>query len=260
MAEDDLDRNTTAPSGVEEDDEGDTDGVRMDVANMSRLPMLTARQRQVLGKVNALEAHMERTARSIRRRIANRLDETPAHRNSHLRLFCTHHHHRHTHTSTGSTKEGQERWTLVVEGRLLVGHLDHASAAQDGGRTLTEDRSTDRTSYRGISEREGDAPPEPILFTHFFNRAKITFQTIYRNCPASTSIITTATSLNHNNTTPSSTPASNHSHNKAAAEADAAWVMQQPQEKEEPKKTPRSRRQQQQQKAQKAEAALRKKK
>jgi len=184
---------------------------------------------------------MDESALRKRRRLANLLDETPTHRRSRLRLFCTHSVLPPQPASPGPTpgpstgdpskpeekdpivipaavpkSPSAETWKLLVEGKLLVGHLDHKSAAKveeeaaeaagidpnhiaQTGISGTEGvggapnlnnpagadaqqplvRSTDRTQYRGISEKEGDEPVHPILFTHFFDKVSVVFQTIY---------------------------------------------------------------------------------
>jgi hypothetical protein len=88
-------------------------------------------------------------------------------------------------------------FTLVIEGKLLVGHLDHASAdtveqeaaaearlqMEEDEKTAADDlliRSTDRTLYRGKSENEGDVPVDKIQFTHFFDKLNVKLQSIFQ--------------------------------------------------------------------------------
>jgi len=202
------------------------------------------RERQWL-RLEDLEQRIDESAMRKRRRLANLLDETPTHRRSRLRLFCTHSilppqpapsppapvtgqsssdpskskPEQATPSVTPDVSKtpskSNETWKLLIEGKLLVGHLDHKSAAkveQEAAEAAGVDpasvaqsgvpgndtgvvpntsnpagadaqplvRSTDRTQYRGISEKEGDEPVHPIVFTHFFDSMSVTFQTIYQ--------------------------------------------------------------------------------
>jgi hypothetical protein len=151
-----------------------------------------------------------------RRRVSNLLDNIGTHRQSHLRLFVTHH---ETDKSSAASNQGdaetpekqqqqQHKWTLVIEGKLLVGHLDHqsvdnvekearekalmmhgestapttAAASSHESSSYSSElltRSTDRTGYRGKPE-EGELDVEPIEFTHFFDKMTVQLQTIYQ--------------------------------------------------------------------------------
>ena len=145
----------------------------------SRLETLWKDHERRWRRLEDLERRMDECAMRKRRRIANLLDETSTHRRSRLRMFVTH----------------RPDFTLVIEGKLLVGHLDHASAeavereaAAEARLQMEEDevtdelliRSTDRTLYRGKSENEGDVPVEKIHFTHFFNKMTVSLQTIFQ--------------------------------------------------------------------------------
>jgi hypothetical protein len=142
-------------------------------------------------RADDLEKRIDEFAIRQRRRIASLLDQTPNYRQSHLRLFVTH---------QCDSDSIEPNWTLVVEGKLLVGHLDHQSAAKveeaalrkaresgavkaaiaDPTLSLTPlARSTDRSQYRSVGEREED-PVEAIYFTHFFDYVKVDFQTVFQ--------------------------------------------------------------------------------
>jgi len=93
----------------------------------------------------------------------------------------------------------------VIEGRLLVGHLDHERANTiereaddiaekvDGGHSQSDEkgeggdvstniapRSADRQVNRMIYDRKGEEPITPIKFTHFFGRISVSFQSFQR--------------------------------------------------------------------------------
>ena len=148
-------------------------------SSCSRLEALWADYERRSRRIDDLERRMDENARRKRRRIANLLDEIPTHRRSHLRVFVTH----------------NSNFTLIIEGRLLIGHLDHASveaveqkAAEEARLQVEEDetsndmliRSTDRTLYRGKSENEGDVPVDKIQFTHFFDKLHVSMQTVFQ--------------------------------------------------------------------------------
>ena len=170
----------------------------------SRIPQIWAHFNAQLDRIDELEKGLNEHANRARRRIAGVLDQTPPHRRSHLRMFVTH-----------KYDKILSKWTLVVEGKLLIGLLDHRSAAmveRDGalskGRLTRKEsqgtskpmpisdilptattnpdfaaelqaRASDRNQYRSVGEQE-ENPVEPVLFTHFFEKLGVTFQTIYQ--------------------------------------------------------------------------------
>ena len=127
-------------------------------------------------RLDDLERNMEEAVVRKRRRIANLLDEMPSFRKSHLRLFIS-------HRIINSIEQSYE---IIVEGKLLVGHLDHKRAkevddALFGGLVNPEVDPTDRSQYRGgISERESDTPVEPIHFTHLLDQFKAIIYTVWQ--------------------------------------------------------------------------------
>ena len=125
----------------------------------------------------------------------------PSYRRSTVRMFVTHQFDRYS-----------GMWTLVIEGKLLIGNLDHVSAAKvdkegvmsvrqhDSEKTIKShshvnaasttspnmaSTTLDRNQYRIGGEEE--EPVEPILFTHLFDKLEVTFRTIYQPRSASTS-------------------------------------------------------------------------
>jgi len=146
----------------------------------SRLEALWADHERQTRRLEDLERRLDENARRKRRRIANLLDEVSVFRRSHLRVFVTH----------------NKNFTLIIEGKLLVGHLDHTSmkavereAAEEARMQMEEEdvnsndmlvRSTDRTLYRGKSENEGDVPVDKVHFTHFFDKLHVTLQTVFQ--------------------------------------------------------------------------------
>jgi chromatin remodeling complex protein RSC6 len=144
-------------------------------SSSSRLEALWEDHERCTRRIEELERRLDENARRKRRRIANLLDEVPVHRRSHLRVFLTH----------------NKNFTLCIEGKLLIGHLDHLSAtafdenAGAEGRSIHEDddalaRSSDRVPYRGKDQNEGDVPVEKIMFTHFFDKLHVNMQTVFQ--------------------------------------------------------------------------------
>lgn len=93
------------------------------------------------------------------------------------------------------------KWNLVIEGKLLTGHLDHEAAdiieeeakvraEKDGRRHLTQSSmvvdtaemtSRERAATRFMHDREGEEPVVPINFSHFFDRISVSFQTFQKD-------------------------------------------------------------------------------
>ena len=93
----------------------------------SQLPHLLHQYQRYLHRIDALEQKLEETVTAKRQRAAGLLEIIPTHRSSHLRLFVTHHVDETTTTTTTSSKVNRgddavkkQKWTLVLEGRLLV--------------------------------------------------------------------------------------------------------------------------------------------
>jgi hypothetical protein len=186
-------------SSEEEEEEGLTkEEIEEMIKPQSRLPAIWAQHNKQLDQIDDLEKRLDEQASRSRRRLASMIDQTPTHRRSHLRLFVTH-----------KYDSEQSKYTLVMEGKLLVGLKDHASAAtveQEGAHAIvkatepapsplaaaaaaraeadaalasTSTSKSDRNQYRSVGEKE-EEPVEPVIFTHFFDKVVIRFQTIYQ--------------------------------------------------------------------------------
>jgi hypothetical protein len=168
----------------------------------SRIPMIWETFFHRMERIDQLEKRIEKHISRKRRRILNILEQLPSHRRSTVRIFVTHQFDRYAGI-----------WTLVIEGKLLIGNLDHASAARVNKegvmsvRVETEDdhceskskdaKDTSSTSHAMKSPStiaasltpdrhqykigaEEEDPVEPITFTYLFDRVDVTFRTIYQ--------------------------------------------------------------------------------
>ena len=99
---------------------------------------------------------------------------------------------------TETTKSN--KWNLIIEGKLLIGHLDHeraqfmerglkTKAIKEGRRYVTHSEmvvnteqmtSRERAATRFMHDREGEERVVPILFSHFFDRVSVSFQTFQK--------------------------------------------------------------------------------
>ena len=137
----------------------------------SSLDFIWKNHKSKMKRIEELESKVEEGVRAKRRRATALLTELPAFRKSHLRIFLTH-----------SCVESDGTFKLLLEGKLLIGHLDHASANEldQSFPPCVEVDPNDRNQYRGgMSEREADEKVVPIHFTHFFEAATFTFTTKY---------------------------------------------------------------------------------
>jgi hypothetical protein len=149
-------------------------------------------------RMEALEQKMEEAVMRKRRRIANLLDEMPSFRKSHLRLFISHKEKEEAASTTADTADAAvtsnsgKHFEISIEGKLLIGHLDHIRAkevddALYGGQVNPDVDPSDRSQYRGgISERESDTPIEPIQFTHFLDQFQADLYTVWQPIPETT--------------------------------------------------------------------------
>jgi SWIB/MDM2 domain len=155
---------------------------------------------QQMERIDLMEKRIEEHISRKRRRIQNILEQMPSFRRSTVRMFVTHQFDKYS-----------GMWTLVVEGILLIGNLDHVSAAQvekegvlstRGNETTNEaDKESkgdissktntlgasltpDRNQYKIGAEEED--PVEPIIFTRLFDKVEVTFRTIYQPRTAAT--------------------------------------------------------------------------
>ena len=100
----------------------------------SRLEELWADHEHQWLQLENLECHLDENARQKHQRIANLLNETPTHRRSQMQIFVLH----------------KSNFMLIIEGKLLIGHLDHTSvdameqeAAAEACLQLEEDEMAD---------------------------------------------------------------------------------------------------------------------
>ena len=163
------------------------------IAMSSQVPAIWQRFFQQMDRIDQLEQQIEEHVSRKRRRIQNLSEQMPSHRHSNVRVFCTH-----------QFEPYSGIWTVVVEGKLLIGNLDHASAAKVDKEGVLSVRDTDQTdeqtklSQKSKSTAAGDTnsntpnrndykiqaeeekPVEPVLFTHLFDKVEVSFRTIYQ--------------------------------------------------------------------------------
>ena len=114
----------------------------------SQLPQIWSYFLQKLDRIDELERRVVERTRKSRRRILNGLEQRQVwqkYRRSHVRLFVTHHFQRKTGI-----------WTLVLEGKLLIGNLDH----QNANLVDTKGVMTQRTSTSSSSSQEESSNDE----------------------------------------------------------------------------------------------------
>jgi chromatin remodeling complex protein RSC6 len=83
----------------------------------SRVPEIWSSFFRELHKIERMEMRVNEHVSRSRRRIMNLLEQTPSHRRTHLRMFVSH-----------FFDKFKGIWTLAIEGKLLVGNLDHVNA------------------------------------------------------------------------------------------------------------------------------------
>jgi hypothetical protein len=176
----------------------------------SRIPMIWETFFHQTGRIDQLEKRVEEHISRKRRRVQNILEQLSSHRRSTVRIFVTHQFDRYSGI-----------WTLVIEGKLLIGNLDHANAAKvnEEGVMSVRVEKEDEKNYRSKSTdtmstshsmrsasavavsltpdrhqykigAEEEDPVEPIIFTHLFDRVDVTFRTIYQPRTAVTTSFT----------------------------------------------------------------------
>ncbi|KAL7522666.1 hypothetical protein ACHAWX_007361 [Stephanocyclus meneghinianus] len=194
----------------------------------SSLPDIYESHRGILQRLDDLESRLASRVAAHRRRATNFLEETPTHRRTHMRIFVSHRvddqssHATQRETKVTSTavpnqapkggkdfsallsaaaahhvlpqKKSIRKWTLVVEGGLLIKHLDHESAKEvdrrwdsdlpilgqvdekcaDDSLRATKSEIPQREQWQGgRTDRENDVTIEPLLFTHLFDRIEV---------------------------------------------------------------------------------------
>lgn len=149
-------------------------------------------------RIDGLEQRIDARAVAARRRMASILDEGGSNvrgtRLTHARLHVSHS-YTPVVTAAGAMaalmqkppadgshsvvrKPSPAIWTLHLEGRLLVDHLDHASAVQYDQKTGYTAPTDDLDRSRG-EEEESDKQQRALKFTHFFDKVAVTFQTVF---------------------------------------------------------------------------------
>jgi len=145
--------------------------------------------RDRIRRIDDLEERVDARAVRARRRIATVLENRArnSHRRSHLRLWVTH--------SLVEKKEPpppfdpltvlppqppKQEWRLLIEGKLLVGHLDHESAFE-------HDKKTGYVAPQEELERAKAEAEELDVnasqFTHFFDRVEVRFDSVFQPKP-----------------------------------------------------------------------------
>ena len=140
-------------------------------------------------RLEDLERRVESRTIAARRRMVSILDNTKVTRDTHLRLYLSHSYTPEitpagamaalmSNTAESATiKPSPACWTMHIEGKLLVDHLDHEGAAAYDKRTQWAPPKDDLDRSRG---EEDEAPDmKPLKITHLFDMVKVTFQTVY---------------------------------------------------------------------------------
>ena len=144
----------------------------------NRVSAILESAQERLRRIDDLERRINERAVRARRRITNLLEHAPSHRASHLRCFVTHEYE--VIPATDEKPLPASEWTLRVEGKLLIGHLDHESAVAYDARTGYTAPTDDLDRSKGEKEEEEVVP---IKFTHFFDKVAAQFQPIYSPKP-----------------------------------------------------------------------------
>lgn len=126
-------------------------------------------------RMDDLETRIEARAVQTRRRISNLLERTNPTRQSHLRLWISHH-----YAKADYLQGIPEHFKLQMEGALLIGHLDHKSATQFDKKTGYNGVPRDDLDRSKGGEREEDQPIPAYKFTHFMESLVVELQTVFR--------------------------------------------------------------------------------
>jgi SWIB/MDM2 domain len=173
----------------------------------SRLHSLIDAYHEKIFQIEELERKVDARAAQTRRRLANLLDahhpshqshhqslphqnrpQSASHRSSHIRIFVT---HKLVPPPPPPPQDPSApylvmpdppppEYKLQVEGRLLVGHLDHESAAAYDLRTEYVAPADDLDRSKGEQEEPDVAA---IHCTHFFSRAVVQWEPLYVQKP-----------------------------------------------------------------------------
>jgi hypothetical protein len=156
----------------------------------SRLHALLNVYHEKIFQIESLERRIDARAVLTRRRLANLLDSqrNNSHRPSHMRVFVTHKlvppppppPPDPSVTVLVQPDPPPPEYRIQIEGRLLVGHLDHESAAAFDQRTGYTAPIDELDRSKGEQE---EADVAPISFTHFFSRAVVELEPLYVQKP-----------------------------------------------------------------------------
>lgn len=157
----------------------------------SRLHSLLDAYHEKIFQIEELERKVDARAVQTRRRLTNLLDShrpTGSHRSSHIRIFVT---HKLVPPPPPPPQDPSTpyfvqpdppppEYKLQIEGKLLVGHLDHESAAAYDRRTNYAAPVDDLDRSKGEQEEPDVAA---INCTHFFSRAVVQWEPLYVQKP-----------------------------------------------------------------------------
>jgi hypothetical protein len=161
-------------------------------ASSSRLQSILAAGHDQLRRIDELEHKIDERVIRARRRICSILDnyytEQQSFRRSHLRCFVTHAYQKQQQQQQDeahpTAAEASSIWMVRLEGRLLIGHLDHASAAAFDEKTNYNAPNDDLDRSKGEKGEElAGEEVKAIQFTHFFDKVQVQFQSIYSPKP-----------------------------------------------------------------------------
>jgi hypothetical protein len=144
-----------------------------------------------IARIEALERRIDARAVAARRRVCLILDGTDCNRNSHARLYISHSYtpeitaagamaalmQKQQAGGGGVSKPSPAIWTMHVEGKLLIDHLDHASAVAYDKKIGYVAPTDDLDRSRG--EEEESDKQRALKFTHFCDKVVVTFQTVF---------------------------------------------------------------------------------
>lgn len=171
----------------------------------SSLDTVVSKFQDQMRRIDDMEDRLDAQTTRTRRRVASVLDQhySNEERQSHLRLWVSHLHHKSqtekmdsrnsTEGSNSTASEGAtdtpneksaprtvpESFTVQLEGTLLIGNLDHASAHEFDRQTGYQIPQDDLDRSRG-GEKEDDLTITAYRFTHLFRKVEVDFQTVYQ--------------------------------------------------------------------------------
>ncbi|CAB9526164.1 expressed unknown protein (Partial), partial [Seminavis robusta] len=190
----------SSPSPDKDNDNDNKKKSQTVMGGISRLDEIWRQHLDQYRKVDDLEKRVDEHAKRLRRRVVNLLETQPTHRLSHLRLFVSHEERSvasdavvSIHNDASGTTGVSQKWTLTVEGKLLIGHLDHASAEafdqalrdkfQESHGVSATHSSLALATSQNVSQTcptEEEEPVKAAIFTHFFDKMVVQFQSLFQ--------------------------------------------------------------------------------